>query len=143
MALSFVEKFKQAARDLSAITARHSSVAIDFNQGYVFKADREGLKLWPYHYPYSAIALGIIVQAGSDDTIMSHGHHNLWKTMPTLTYTGEDMMLRGHNGYNDSRMKSSKNDFDYQPVSAAQAAHIEATFGIKDSHVREVFSRAL
>lgn len=39
MALSFVEKFKQTAHDLAAITQRHSSVAVDFNQGYVFTAN--------------------------------------------------------------------------------------------------------
>jgi hypothetical protein len=143
MALSFVEKFKQAATNLAGITARHSSVAIDFNQGYVFKADAGGIKLFPYHYPYSAIALGIVVQADSDDTIMDHGHQNLWKTMPTLTLTGEDMMMRGHNDFNDSRLKGKKNTFDYQPINEAQAAHIRATFGIDESHVRAVFSRPL
>lgn len=141
MALTFVEKFKQAAVDLGAITAQHSSVAVDFNQGYVFTASAEGVKLWPYHYPYSAIALGMIVAAGSDDTIMSHGHQNLWKTMPTLTLTGEDMMMRGHNDFNDSRLKGKKNIFDYQPMDAEKTAHIRATFGIDAAHVREVFSR--
>lgn len=141
MAVTFVEKFKQAAVDLSAITARHSSVAIDFNQGYVFTAGAEGVKLWAYHYQYSAISLGMVVQAGSDDTIMNHGHQNLWKNMPTLTLTGEDMMMRGHNDFNDSRLKGKKNVFDYQPMDAEQAAHIRATFGIDDDHVRAVFSR--
>lgn len=142
MALSFVEKFKQTAQDLHAFTTRHSAVAVDFNQGYVFRAGADGLKLWPYRYPYSAIALGMIVQAGSDDTIMSHGHQNLWKTMPTVTLTGEDMMLRGHNDFNDSRLKGKKNVFDYQPMTPEQAAHIHDTFGIDDAHVRAVFSRA-
>lgn len=141
MALSFVARFKEAAHDLAAISARHSSVAVDFNQGYVFTAGPEGVKLWAYHYPYSAIALGMIVQAGSDDTIMNHGHQNLWKTMPTLTLTGDDMMMRGHNDFNDSRLKGKKNVFDYQPMDDTQCAHIRATFGIDDDHVRAVFSR--
>jgi len=143
MALGFVAKFKQTAKDASALAARHSSMTVDFNQGYVFTANADGVKLWPYKYPYSAIALGMIVQAGSDDTIMSHGHQNLWKTMPTLTLTGEDMMMRGHNDFNDSRLKGKKNVFDYQPMSTEQASHIRATFGIDDAHVRAVFSRAL
>lgn len=140
MALSFVARFKQAADDLSAITARHSSVAVDFNQGYVFTAGPEGVKLWAYHYAYSAIALGMVVQAGSTDTIMSHGHQNLWKTMPTLTLTGDDMMMRGHNDFNDSRLKGKRNVFDYKPMSPEQAEHIRTTFGIDDDQVRAVFS---
>ncbi|WP_299025215.1 putative rhamnosyl transferase [uncultured Sulfitobacter sp.] len=142
MALTFVEQFKQTAHDLAAITARHSSVAVDFNQGYVFTAGTEGVKLWPYSYPYSAIALGMIVQAGSNDTIMSHGHQNLWKTMPTMTFPAKDMMMRGHNDFNDSRLTGKKNVFDYQPMDAEQAAHIKRTFGIDDEHVQAVFSRA-
>lgn len=78
MAISFVEKFKQAADDLSAFTARHSSVAVDFNQGYVFTAGTEGVKLWAYQYAYSAIALGMIVQL--EQCVVHHkgrhgGHH--------------------------------------------------------------------
>lgn len=141
MALTFVEKFKQTADDLATLTARHSSVAVDFNQGYVFTAGVQGLKLWPYHYPYSAIALGMIVQAGSTDTIMNHGHQELWKTMPTMTFTGEDMMMRGHNDFNDSRLTGKRNVFDYQAMDAAKSAHIRMTFGIDDDHVRQVFSR--
>lgn len=139
MALSFVEKLKQTADDIAPICARHSSVAVDFNQGYVYTAGSDGLKLWAYHYPYSAVALGMVVQAGSDDTIMSHGHQNLWKTMPTMTFTGEDMMMRGHNDFNDSRLKGKKNVFDYQSMSTEQARHIRQTFGIDDNHVRSVF----
>lgn len=141
MAITFVEKFKQTADDLSAITARHSSVAIDYNQGYVFTAGAEGVKLWPYKYPYSAIALGMIVQAGSTDTIMSHGHQTLWKQMPTMTFPGEDMMMRGHNDFNDSRLSGKKNVFDYQPMDEKKEAHIYQTFGINQAHVRDVFSR--
>lgn len=141
MAVTFVEKLRQAAEDLAPVTARHPSLAIDFNQGYVFTAGAGGVKLWAYKYAYSAIALGMIVQAGSDDTIMSHGHENLWKTMPTMTFTGEDMMMRGHNDFNDSRLGGKKNVFDYQPMDDAQAAHIRTTFGIDDAHVRAVFSR--
>lgn len=141
MALSFVANLKQTAEDLSAITARHHSVAVDFNQGYVFKAGPDGLKLHPYHYPYSAISLGMIVQAGCVDTIMNHGHQNLWKTMPTFTMTGEDMMMRGHNDFNDSRQKGNAKSFDYQPMNTEQAAHIKSMFGIDDDHVRSVFSR--
>lgn len=141
MALTFVERLKQTAQDLGAITARHSAVAVDFNQGYVFTAGSDGVKLWPYNYPYSAIALGMIVQAGNDDTIMSHGHQNLWKTIPTMTFTGEDMMMRGHNDYNDSRLQGNKNVFDYQPMTAEQSAHIYRTFGIDNDYVKQIFSR--
>lgn len=142
MALSFVEDFRQVAQDIAPIRARHPAVAVDFNRGFVYTADAEGVKLWPYAYAYSAIALGIVVQPGSDITIMSQGHQNLWKEMPTVTFTDRDMMMRGHNDFNDSRLTGKKNVFDYQPMTAGRAQNIRETFGVDDDFVREVFSRA-
>ncbi|WP_254796790.1 glycosyltransferase [Sulfitobacter albidus] len=141
MALDFVAAFRQTAHDIAPIRTRHPAVAVDFNRGYVYTAGAEGMKLWPYTYAYSAIALGIVVQPGSDITIMGQGHQNLWQEMPTVTFTHSDMMLRGHNDFNDSRLKGKKNVFDYQPMDADQAAHIRARFGVDDATVRAVFSR--
>jgi hypothetical protein len=83
----------------------------------------------------------MILPARNSNTIMSYGHQNLWKTMPTMTCTGEDMMMRGHNDFNDSRLKGNKNVFDYKAMSNAEAAHIRETFGIENDHVKQVFSR--
>ena len=140
MAITFVEKFRQAARDLRALWPRHPAIAVDFNKGYVFTAGPDGLKVWPYKYAYSAIALGMIVQPGCDATIMHHGHQNLWKKMPTMTFTDDDMMMRGHNDHNDSRMKGRKNVFDYQPLSTDQEAYFKATFNLDNDTVKNLFS---
>ncbi len=140
MGVDFVERFRRTALDLRPLWARHPAIAVDFNTGYVFRAGPRGLEVVAYKYPYSAIALGVILQPGCQEGIMHHGHHKLWTAMPTITFPGEDMMLRGHNDFNDSRMKGGAREFDYQPLTPAQEAHFRARFGIDNAHVRAVFS---
>ncbi|UWQ91193.1 putative rhamnosyl transferase [Rhodobacteraceae bacterium M382] len=141
MGCRFVERFRETAWDLQSLWSKHDRIAVDFNTGYVFRADINGVSIWPYKYQYSAIALGMIVQPGCTDTIMSHGHHKLWTTMPTMTLTDEDMMMRGHNDFNDSRLKTGGNTFDYQPLTADQELYFKNTFNIDNANVREIFSR--
>ncbi|MEY8841707.1 putative rhamnosyl transferase [Cribrihabitans sp. XS_ASV171] len=140
MGVDFVERFRRTARDLRPLWDRHPAIAVDFNTGYVFRAGANGLEVVAYKYPYSAIALGVILQPGVEAGIMHHGHHKLWTAMPTITFPGEDMMLRGHNDFNDSRMKGGAREFDYQPLSRAQEAHFRARFGIDNDRVRAIFS---
>lgn len=140
MGVRFVERFRQTARDLQPLWSRHPAIAVDFNTGYVFTAGPEGVKIWPYQYAYSAIALGMIVQPGHKDTIMNHGHLNLWKSMPTITFPDEDMMLRGHNDFNDSRIGGKGNTFDYRPLTPEDEARLKAAFNLDNAAVRRIFS---
>lgn len=140
MGVRFVERFKETAQDLRPLWSKHPRIAVDFNKGYVYTAGRDGLRVWPYKYQYSAIALGMIVQPGCDDTIMGFGHHKLWSAMPTMTFTDEDMMMRGHNDFNDSRLKTGGNTFDYQRLSDAEARYFEQTFNVDNTAVKRAFS---
>lgn len=141
MGVQFVERFRETADDLKSLWSKHERMAVDFNKGFIYRADESGLKVWPYKYQYSAIALGMIVQAGCDDTIMGHGHHKLWSAMPTVTFTDEDMMMRGHNDHNDSRLKSGGNSFEYKPLSDDEAEYFRLCFNVDDAEVRRVFAR--
>ncbi|MEH6647276.1 hypothetical protein [Sulfitobacter sp.] len=53
-----------------------------------------------------------------------------------MTFTGEDMVVRGHIDFNDSRLQGKKNVFDYQAMAAEQAGHIYKTFDIDNDQVR-------
>ena len=141
MGLSFVERFRAVAQDLRPFWARHDRMAVDFNTGHVYRADATGIAVHPFKYPYSAIALGMIVQPGCDDTIMNHGHHRLWEVMPTLTFPGDNMMLRGHNDFNDSRLKGGGKRFAYAPLTSVQESEFRVAFGLDNDRVRAVFSR--
>lgn len=143
MGRDFVARFRETALDTAGFCQKHPAVAVDFNTGYVCRAASTGLQVCAYKYPYSAIALGMIVQPGCDETIMHFGHHKLWSSIPTITVPNEDMMMRSHNDYNDSRMKTGGREFDYQPLDGRMSNYISDRFNVDDNTVREVFSRPL
>lgn len=140
MGVDFVERFRGIAQETRALWQKHDAVAVDFNSGYVFRAGPEGLEVCRHHYPYTAIALGLIVPPGSTQSIMRQGHHKLWVNVPTITIPNEEMYLRGHNDFNDSRMKTGGIQFEYTHLSAAQEAHFKARFNIDNERVRKIFS---
>jgi hypothetical protein len=140
MAVSFVERFKAAARLLRPLWQEQGMTTVDFNRGYTYRADADGLHLLADRYPYTAIAMGVIVPPGSRATIMKYGHQNLWKETPTLTLPGGDMYLRGHNGFNDSRAKGRGSELPFAPVTAEQAAHLQESFNISNAAVKAAFA---
>ncbi|NDW46682.1 putative rhamnosyl transferase [Ruegeria sp. PrR005] len=140
MARDFIERYRQVAEDTRAFWQRHPAVAVDFNTGYVFRCGTRGIEVSPFQFAYSAIALGVIVAPGHTEGIMHHGHHKLWTSMPTITVPGEDMMLRGHNDFNDSRAKPGAKQFEYAPLDPESEAYFKARFNVDNARVKEIFS---
>ncbi|MCE8514614.1 putative rhamnosyl transferase [Ruegeria pomeroyi] len=140
MARDFVARYREVAADTEALWRKHPAVAVDFNTGYVFRCGQRGIEVSPFQFAYSAIALGVIVAPGHREGIMHFGHHKLWTVMPTITVPGEDMLLRGHNDFNDSRAKPGAKQFRYQPLDADEEAYFKARFNIDNARVREIFS---
>ena len=140
MGCSFVARLRETATLLRSLLADHPCLTIDFNQGYMVQAGPDGLRAAPYKYGYSAIAMGMMLRSDSKQTVIDFSHHKVWRMMPTMTFTGDDMMLRGHNVFNDSRQKSGSKPIDYKPLTPAEEAHFKATFNVDNAHVRRVFS---
>lgn len=140
MAVSFVERLKQAAQDLKPVWSRYPMTTIDFNRGYVYRAGPNGLAIKPDRYPYTALSLGVVVPGGSDRTIMHHGHHTLWRETPTLTIPDGDMYMRGYNGFNDSRSKGRGKEINVTPVTPEEARHLKQTFNVDNAAVARAFS---
>ncbi len=143
MGRDFIARFRETAEDIRALWSKHRAIAVDFNRGYVFRAGAEGLQVCAYNYAYSAIALGIIVQPGLKETIMDYTRGKLWTDMPTVTFPHEDMMLRAHHDFNDSRMKHGGKNFDYAPLTPGQERYFKNRFNIDNAMVKQVFSRRL
>jgi hypothetical protein len=141
MGVDFVERAKQAAIAMEPLWHHEPFSTIDFNRGYIYTADANGLKIQEDRYQYTAIALGAVIGAGNEQTIMQHGHHMLWRETPTLTFPDTDMWMRGHNGFNDSRSKGRGPEIDVHPVSDAEALHLRARFNIDNEQVKRVFAQ--
>mgnify|MGYP006099767143 FL=1 len=59
--------------------------------------------------------------------------------MPTVTMTGEDMVLRDHNDYNDSRQGKNVSKVSLTPLDKDGELRMKMSYNIDADHVRQVF----
>lgn len=142
VACTYVERLREAAQDLRKLSRRHRHLAIDFNQGYIVSPGPGGLKVAATNRPLTTAALAVMFRPQVTLSVMNFAHHKLARTMPVVSFTGEDMLLRGHDEWNDSRQKPSARPVDLEPLTPEQAEHFRATFNIDDDHVRRVYRSA-
>lgn len=140
VACSYIEKLRQAAHDVAPLAARHRHIAIDFNQGYIVRPGPSGLDVAPTKVPYATAALALMIRHNLPLSVMNFAHMKVGRKMPTVTFTGEDMLLRGHNAYNDSRQKPGIKQPDFAPLNAAAKAHFKKVFNVDADKVAAAFA---
>ncbi len=140
VACVFVEKLREAAHDIASLSRRHRYLAIDFNQGFIASPGAKGLRATPTKAPYSTAALALMLQPSEERTVMNFAHAKVSQNMPTLTFSGQDMLIRGHNDFNDSRQKPRVKPVDLLPLAAEDEDHFRTVFNIDADHVRRIFS---
>ena len=140
VACTFVERLRSVAQDVRALAQKHRHFAIDFNQGYIIRPGPDGIHAASTKAPYSTAALAIVVEPVTKLTVMNFAHAKVSQNMPTVTLTGEDMLLRGHNRFNDSRQKPGVRPTKLALLDAAGEAHFKTTYNIDSNQVRRVFS---
>ncbi len=142
VALSFVSRLREVARDVEPLTARHRHIAIDFNQGFLMRPDAQGLRVAQTRLPYTTAALALMVRPDVRLTIMNFAHSKVGQKMPTVTLTGEDMLVRGHNDYNDSRQKPGVKPVKLERLDSDGEGYFRQVFGIDADHIRRLYSAA-
>jgi len=140
VAVVYVQKLREAAHDQRALSNRTPYLAIDFNQGFIATPGPQGLHATPTNSPYTTAALAVMLQPSEKRTIMNFAHFKVARNMPTVTFTGQDMLIRGHNDFNDSRQKPGVKPVELSPLSVEDEAHFKAVFNIDADHVRRVYS---
>jgi putative rhamnosyltransferase len=140
VACSFVRDLREAAQDVRKLSRRFPFLAIDFNKGFIATAGPEGLRAVPTTDPYTTAALALMLKPKEKRTIMNFAHEKMQRMMPTVTFTGKDMLVRGYNGFNDSRQKHWVKPAKLQPLTAKEEDHFRSNFNIDADHVRRVFS---
>lgn len=138
VSVHFVERLRKTAQGLRGIIETSRYVAIDFNQGFTARIDRKGIRARPSLETLWTPALGMVVAPRASRGIMNFSHAKLTRMMPVLSVTGEDMYIRGHNAFNDSRQKDGVRPVRLPRADAELAAHLKRTFGIDEDHVRAV-----
>jgi hypothetical protein len=139
VAVTFVERLRAAASGITPMLAQHRYVGIDFNQGHIARIGPRGIRAKPTVETLWTPALGMVVAAGASRGIMNFGHAKLGRVMPVLTLPGEDMFVRGHNGFNDSRQKEGVKPVRLPPLDAAGEDHFRRTYNIDADAVRALY----
>lgn len=141
VACVFVERLRTAARDVAALAAKHRHIAIDFNQGFIARPSASGLAVAPTRAPYTTAALALMIKPKLRLSVMNFAHAKVAQKMPTVTFAEEDMLIRGHNDYNDSRQKSGLRAPRLTPLDADGAAYFRQRYNIDQSAVAAAFER--
>jgi hypothetical protein len=131
---------RAAARDLRRLMRKNRHIAIDFNQGFIARPGPSGIDAAPTTHPFTTPALALMLRPNVDLSVINFSHAKLMNNMTTVTFTGEDMMIRGHNNFNDSRQTAESAPVHLTPLDADGEAHFRATYGIDADAVRRVFS---
>ncbi|MEP4196472.1 MAG: putative rhamnosyl transferase [Aliishimia sp.] len=142
VAVDYVSSLREAAQDVRKLSRKHKHLAIDFNQGFIARPSADGIAATKTDKPYMTAGLALMLKPRHELTIMNFAHMKVAQHMPTVTFTGTDMILRGHNDYNDSRQKDGVKPVKLSALDAAGEAHFKARFNIDADHVRQVFSTA-
>lgn len=140
VACAYVERLREAAHDLRKLSRKHRHIAIDFNQGYIARPGPEGLAVAPTTAPYTTAALALMLRPSVKLTVMNFAHEKVARHMPTVTFTGEDMLLRGHNDHNDSRQRKGIKPIQLTPLDTEGEAHFKRVFNIDADRVRAAFA---
>jgi putative rhamnosyltransferase len=140
VSVTFVHELRKKARVVAGLLKEHRHIAIDFNQGWIAKPAAQGLAAKPIQQPYWSAGLALMFRPNLSLSVMNFGHNIVSRKMPTVTFTGTDMMLRGHNDFNDSRRGPNIRQPELTPLTRDQELHFQMTYNIDSDQVRRVFS---
>ncbi|MCX7561860.1 putative rhamnosyl transferase [Sulfitobacter sp. F26204] len=140
VACTFVERLRETALDVLPMAAKHRHIAIDFNQGFIARPSALGLEVAPTNTPYTTAGLALMFQPDLRLSVMNFAHMKVGQKMPTVTFAGEDMLIRGHNDHNDSRQKPGIKSPRLTRLDAVGKAHFKATYAIDEDAVAAAFA---
>lgn len=140
VAVTFVERLRAAAADCPGLLRDHRLVGFDFNRGFIARPDSDGICAEANVTPYWGVALAMAVKPWARHTIMNFGHNRLNRFMPTVTYTHEDMFVRGHNDHNDSRQGEKVTKVKLKRLDDKGERYFNDTFAISSDRVRTIFA---
>lgn len=140
VAVSFVARLRQSAERVAGLMEDHRHIGIDFSRGYIARPGPQGIAAAPIQQPFWTAGLALMFRAGVNVTVMNFAHQRVPRKMPSLSFPEEEMMLRGHNDFNDSRQGPGVKPVTLTPLDAAGEARFRALYDIDADHVRAVFS---
>jgi hypothetical protein len=142
VAVTFVARLRAAARQVAGLLEDHRHIALDFNRGFIARPGPGGIEATAIHKPLWTAGLALMVRRGVNVTVMNFAHHAMGRKMPTVSLPTDNMMLRGHNDYNDSRQRAGVKPVQLGLLDAEGEQMFRDTYNIDADHVRRVFGAA-
>ena len=139
VAVDFIDKLRTASADCAALTAKHRTVAFDWNKGFVAEFGPKGIAATEIFRSFYVAALGMQIKGGSPLTIMNFAHEKISRFMPTVSFEGPAMFVRSHNTSNDSRQKPVK-PVPVTALTVKQEAMFRDRFAIDADTIQRVFT---
>lgn len=143
VAASFVGRLRQTAERVAGLMEDHRHIGIDFPRGYIARPHGGGIDATAIHQPFWTAGLALMFRAGVNVTVMNFAHQRVGRKMPSLSFPEEDMRLRGHNDFNDSRQGPGVKPVTLARLDAAGEERFRTLYGIDADHVREVFGASV
>jgi len=106
--VDFIAKLRKAIDDSAPLLVQHKSVALDWNKGFIAEFGAHGIRATPTFRPFYTAALAMFVNGNCPLTIMNFAHDKLPRFMPAISFPDQAMYIRGHNDFNDSRQKPTR-----------------------------------
>lgn len=139
VAASFVARLRQTGTRVAGLLEDHRHIGIDFPGGYIARPHGAGLDAAAIHQPFWTAGLALMFRADVNLTVMNFAHQRIGRKMPSLSFPEEEMRLRGHNDFNDSRQGPGVKPVTLDRLDAAGEDRFRTLYGIDADHVRRVF----
>lgn len=143
VAVTFVARLRQTARRVAGLMQDHRHIGIDFSRGYIARPGPDGIAAAPIQQPFWTAGLALMFRPGVNVTVMNFAHQRVPRKMPALSFPEEEMMLRGHNDFNDSRQVAGVKPVALAPLDGDGEDRFATLYNIDAGHVRRVFSRPM
>lgn len=140
--VDYIARLRQVAGQCAGLIQARRHVAIDFIEGFIAAPGADGLSLKPFRQDLITAALAVSVKPNIANSVMNFSHRKIDRRMPVIQIPGEDMFLRGHSDFNDSRQVGLVRDFALEPASPELEAHIERRFNVSARQLRALFRRS-
>lgn len=106
-AVDIVARTRDVFTRTKALFRSGGKLALDFNRGFILRAEPEGVQFQPVTTRYWTPGLVLYQRPQSDRSLLDFNHAQLWKRIPTITFPKVPMYLRGAHGGNDSSVSAN------------------------------------
>ena len=102
LARNFVLQTRRMFEQIAPMFEEEGRFGLDFNRGFILQSSRDDIAMRPVSMRFWAPGLVVFQRPDSKRALLDFPHLRLWHAMPTLSWNGRPMFIRGAHHDNDS-----------------------------------------